>query len=498
MRRNFPVGIAAGALLATWTGAMWDIAWHGDIGRDTFWSPPHILILSGISAAGLASLWAVLPVGGLIRRRVEARPAMVLVGVVAALQVAGLAVDNWWHGVFGLDVTLWSPPHVLVIVVGWFGVLGVISDHLNRGAPRPAVRAGWAGVVLTLSMLVLAEYEFGFPHYRLIWSPLLLAAVLGGALAMARRVSGLRWAGTIAVVVALGLRLAGIGFHALVGRSLPSFPLGIALSGLVFDLVLLRETKVRRVPVAVVAAWVTCFAIELPWLRATGKTWWPSAILLLALAGGAIAALAGAAIGWAVGGALGGSRTETSVSGRRLVAAAALGVVVVLAAPAVADAPKEWRAVAARPAGFSLRQGVARLDVPGAARADWATVFRVHEGHRSWSLQWMGGLTWNRDYLEGRLRRVPTGSFVVWYLGRDEAWTQFFRFDTTGAVIEEGEPMRWPRAVEGSGELTLYKAEAGRPGPVAPWLRPAGYVVMLVTLAAGAAAARSLLRRAHG
>ncbi|TSC78387.1 MAG: hypothetical protein G01um101433_263 [Parcubacteria group bacterium Gr01-1014_33] len=26
------------------TGAYWDVGWHFDYGRDTFWSPPHLFI----------------------------------------------------------------------------------------------------------------------------------------------------------------------------------------------------------------------------------------------------------------------------------------------------------------------------------------------------------------------------------------------------------------------------------------------------------------------
>src|SRR6187431_3050273 len=40
-------------------GLVWDISWHRTIGRDTFWSPPHLLqqggaIISGLSCGYLA------------------------------------------------------------------------------------------------------------------------------------------------------------------------------------------------------------------------------------------------------------------------------------------------------------------------------------------------------------------------------------------------------------------------------------------------------------
>ena len=39
------------AVTCAMTGIPWDISWHRSIGRDTFWTPPHLLIqLCGILA----------------------------------------------------------------------------------------------------------------------------------------------------------------------------------------------------------------------------------------------------------------------------------------------------------------------------------------------------------------------------------------------------------------------------------------------------------------
>src|SRR5881628_2316719 len=36
-------------------GVYWDISWHMSIGRDTFWTPAHLLIQAGGLLAGLSS-----------------------------------------------------------------------------------------------------------------------------------------------------------------------------------------------------------------------------------------------------------------------------------------------------------------------------------------------------------------------------------------------------------------------------------------------------------
>ena len=41
-------------------GLLWDISWHSTIGRDTFWSPPHLLEQLGAVVAGVSCGWLVL------------------------------------------------------------------------------------------------------------------------------------------------------------------------------------------------------------------------------------------------------------------------------------------------------------------------------------------------------------------------------------------------------------------------------------------------------
>src|SRR3954462_15718226 len=50
--------VAALAVTSAYVGGYWDISWHRSIGRDTFWSAPHMAIyacgvLAGISSAYL-------------------------------------------------------------------------------------------------------------------------------------------------------------------------------------------------------------------------------------------------------------------------------------------------------------------------------------------------------------------------------------------------------------------------------------------------------------
>ena len=41
-------------------GLLWDISWHMSVGRDTFWSPPHVLEYASGVTAGLSCGFVVL------------------------------------------------------------------------------------------------------------------------------------------------------------------------------------------------------------------------------------------------------------------------------------------------------------------------------------------------------------------------------------------------------------------------------------------------------
>src|SRR6478672_6015944 len=114
----------AGLLMAMWAG-VWDIGYHVDNGRDAgpLGNPGHIPLLlgifltfaGGVLALGLAdqsdadAAWMPLrpgwrvPLGGIL-----------LTGCMG-LGMAALALDDLWHRIYGQDVTLWSPTHLIYL-----------------------------------------------------------------------------------------------------------------------------------------------------------------------------------------------------------------------------------------------------------------------------------------------------------------------------------------------------------------------------------------------
>src|SRR5687767_8891824 len=136
-------------------GALWDISWHSTIGRDTFWTPAHIMIYLGGAVPGMCCGWLAIKTsffGTEAERAASVRylgfhaPLGAWVTIWRALTLLVSApFDNWWHEAYGLDVEILSPPHT-VLALGMYAVaIGATLLALswqNRGDEKIARSAG--------------------------------------------------------------------------------------------------------------------------------------------------------------------------------------------------------------------------------------------------------------------------------------------------------------------------------------------------------------------
>jgi len=146
---NIPWYLWVGAIGVTsaMLGGAWDVSWHRSIGRDTFWTPAHLMIQACGILAGVIGLWLV--ARATFGKDTELRAASVnIFGLRAPLGVflagwGGIAMvtsapfDNWWHNAYGLDVKIVSPPHTLLILgirAVAIGMMFLILAAMNRAA----------------------------------------------------------------------------------------------------------------------------------------------------------------------------------------------------------------------------------------------------------------------------------------------------------------------------------------------------------------------------
>ena len=286
--------LALGAL-AGLLGIYWDIAWHIDKGRDSFFTPPHNFIYLSILIVLLMSVY------GLVRDRRQSplhlrlgrfrvHPGVLIVAVGAGLELFFAPADELWHRVFGLDVTLWAPMHLIGVTgLTLYAFGGLVTSWVERRLALTEKRKRlfgyvsvfFAAALLGWTMLLLAEYEFGTPAFPMFWQPLLLMGLPVFVLVLLARLKPVPWAATWTAVAFTGLRLLLAGLllttsrFDLAGDSRPAIPL-LVLSGVAADL-LVRRGAPTWLTGSVVAA-VTLVS-NLPLTVLSELSWYAGALL---------------------------------------------------------------------------------------------------------------------------------------------------------------------------------------------------------------------------
>ncbi|HMA24608.1 MAG TPA: hypothetical protein VKP00_11450 [Gemmatimonadaceae bacterium] len=287
------------AAVCVMVGVYWDISWHMSIGRDTFWTPAHLLIQAGGLTAGISSGYVALRTtfaGSVAEREASVRfwgfraplgAWMSIWGCGAMLTSAPF--DNWWHNAYGLDVRIISPPHA-VLAIGIFAiVVGAVLLTLaqqNRADERTSRRLAWVlaltgGLLIMNFALFLTEYsERRMMHSALFYE--VTAAAFPLALAAMGRAIKLRWAATSAAACFTALMLVLMWFIQLFPATPKlgpiyqhvthmvtlSFPLLVIAPAIFFDLVLHRFgdklSIVALAPILGVVFVVTFLAAQWP------------------------------------------------------------------------------------------------------------------------------------------------------------------------------------------------------------------------------------------
>ncbi|MDW0167716.1 MAG: hypothetical protein QOK84_08805, partial [Nitrososphaeraceae archaeon] len=101
--------------------ANWDIIWHGVVNVESFFTPPHTVLYSGVGLSLIATIAGI--IFSIKQKTSLKKPFSIyykipnplkLIALGCLVEVFSGQFDNWWHANFGFDGLL-SPPHLMLI-----------------------------------------------------------------------------------------------------------------------------------------------------------------------------------------------------------------------------------------------------------------------------------------------------------------------------------------------------------------------------------------------
>jgi hypothetical protein len=123
-------------------GSNWDIVWHGSKNVESFLTPPHTVIYSGVALSIISIILRILFFSSVkiiqknwkmsihnILKSKRVLPFPIKLSIIGAiLQIAAGPFDFWWHTKFGFD-GLMSPPHSILatgmLFIALSGLMGI-------------------------------------------------------------------------------------------------------------------------------------------------------------------------------------------------------------------------------------------------------------------------------------------------------------------------------------------------------------------------------------
>src|SRR3954453_7941095 len=326
-----PAGLSGASLLVALLGMYWDISLHIDQGRDPgpLANPAHYLILVGLYGVFAAGVLAIsLPEGpekpspSAIRlgRDWYAPVGGVLTAACGAFALIGFPLDDMWHRLFGQDVTLWGPTHLMlfggaglsligqaILLAGGMKARGKRGDRLGQTPFVTALRrVGLMGGLLIGLSTFQGEFDFGVPQFRMVFHPMLIALAAGMALTAGRVWIGKGGALATALMFLVVRGLISLIVGDVFGESAPAMPLYL-VEALCIEAVALATGRDRPIALGV-AGGVLCgtvgLAAEWLWIDASFPLPWTDGIVPVALVVAPIAGVAGGVLGGLLGAGL--------------------------------------------------------------------------------------------------------------------------------------------------------------------------------------------------
>jgi hypothetical protein len=300
-----PVLVFTTSIICALFGFIWDVSWHIGNGRDPgpLANPAHYFIIIGLFGIFVGGMTAVVlpydkpgPAAVRITQNWYAPVGGVLMAGCGMYAMIGFPLDDIWHRIFGQDVTLWGPTHLMMIGGACFSLFAVLmleregeaeeGEDVYHGVFITLLRyLSFGGLFIGLSVYQI-EFDFGVPQFRLVFQPMLIAGAAALA-AVAARITMGRGAALISALFAIALR-GGVALLVgpILGAPINWFPLylGPALAVELIALTPLIKRPVVFGAVAGLGVGTVGLWLESLWIGAVYHYPWPASMWGEALA----------------------------------------------------------------------------------------------------------------------------------------------------------------------------------------------------------------------
>ena len=392
------------------TGFYNDVSWHTDFGRDKLiFTPPHTMMIAGLMLLPLSTVLAiafatVTKAGVGFRWGFWRVPWSVLpLAAFGTAAFVGFPLDDLWHLAYGMDVTLWSPTHLLMLAGGEFSTISLWMV-LREAKVRPR-DGGWPfavyALLATVTLLRLStfhdEFDLGLPQFQHLFHPVIIGLTAGLGLVFVRLVFGPGGALVMAVGFLLVRSAIGLFVGPVMGYTVPRFPLYLP-AALAVEAVagwLGTDRRLRFALAAGAAVGTLGLASEWGWTHLWGRQPWRAALFPEAFLIGGLAALGAALIGTAAGGAMAGDNRRLP-TGALAAGLFAVAVALTVPAPRMGDRVTGSLTLDRRADGAEAVVTVALTPVDAADEAKWFE-----------AVSWQGG-----GVRQVALQRIGPGRYV--------------------------------------------------------------------------------------
>src|SRR6266513_969794 len=202
-----PLSLLGGTLGIAVFGMYWDISIHLDKGRDPgpLANAAHYFILVGLFGVLFAGVMALaLPLERPSRSAIrlpngwQAPLGGLIITICGSISLLAFPLDDIWHRIFGQDVTLWGPTHLLLFGGASLSTLGGMILLMEGAAAAREVRPRRTSRTVRLQQVLLGgafliglstfqgEFDYAVPQFRLVFHPILLMLASSIALVTVR------------------------------------------------------------------------------------------------------------------------------------------------------------------------------------------------------------------------------------------------------------------------------------------------------------------------